>query len=104
MKQTSIEWFGHEVYKAIELHAEGKISATILGINIAEARHKAIEIYKTETASNCSQPVTDNHALEISDEETEKEASRFLYKEHREYFKMGIKWYREKLKNADKKS
>jgi hypothetical protein len=62
---TSIEWFGHEVYKAIELHAEGNISATILGIRIAEARHKAIEIYKTETASNSSK-------LEISDEEIEK--------------------------------
>ena len=57
-----------------------------------------------ETTSNCSQPVKDNHALEISDEEIEKEASRFLYKEPREYFKMGIEWYREKLKNADKKS
>jgi len=104
MKQTSIEWLANEIYKSIELHSEGKMSATILGIRIAEAKHKGIQMYNEEMTSNCSQHVTDIHALEISDEEIEKEASSFLYKEHREYFKMGIKWYREKLKNADKKS
>jgi len=96
---TSIEWFGHEVYKAIELHAEGNISATILGIRIAEARHKAIEIYKTETASNSSK-------LEISDEEIEKKVKGVGAMG--EYYKMGyrhgLKWYREKLKNAGKES
>ena len=66
--------------------------------------HKTLDKTWIETASNCSQPVTDNHVLEISDEEIEKEASRILWQEARETFKMGGKWYREKLKNADKKS
>jgi hypothetical protein len=98
MKQTSIEWFSYEVFKILNLQLEGKLPAIIAGLNMMDAKYKALEMYKQETASNCSQPVTDNHVLEISDEEIEKEASGILWQEARETFKMGAKWYREQLK------
>jgi hypothetical protein len=104
MKQTSIEFFANEVFNIIQLHSDGKISSVKSIVDIAEAKQTAKEIYEQEMSSNCSQHVTENHTLEISDEEIEKEASRILWQEARETFKMGAKWYREKLKNADKKS
>jgi hypothetical protein len=45
---TSIQWFANEVYRAIDLQSEGKISATIAGIKIAEAKYKAKEMHKQE--------------------------------------------------------
>jgi hypothetical protein len=56
---------------------------------------------KKKMATNCSQPVKDNHALEISDEEIENEAKEWALGElitSRDSFVLGAKWYREKLK------
>jgi hypothetical protein len=106
---TSIEWFSHEVYKTIELHSESKISATISGIRIAEARHKAIEMHKNEMDKNCSQ-------LDISEEKIQKAINEYaeVY-QCPSYLRMcrhdiisacnfAINWYKEQLKNADQKS
>jgi hypothetical protein len=98
MKQTSIEFFANEVFNIIQLHSDGKISSVNSIVDIAEAKQQAKEMHKQEMATNSSQPVTDNHTFEISDEEIEKEASRILWQEAKETFKMGAKWYREQLK------
>jgi hypothetical protein len=101
MKQTSIEWFSHEVFKILNYQLEGNLPAIIAGLNMMEAKYKAIEMHKQEMASNCSQPVTDNHALKISEEEIEKAAlNSELKRQHsRKYsFIQGAKWYREQLK------
>jgi hypothetical protein len=106
MKQTSIEWFSHEVFKILNYQLEGNLPAIIAGLNMMEAKYKAIEMHKQEMASNCSQPVTDNHALEISDEEIEKSMRTYNITDFGQMaaYITGAKWYREKLKNADKKS
>jgi hypothetical protein len=60
---------------------------------------QALEMEKQEMATNSSQPVTDNHALEISDEEIEKAAYNFCNLSMTLVaFIEGAKWYREQLK------
>jgi hypothetical protein len=94
MKQTSIEWL------------QGKLNnvkpTDFCSIEtIKQWVEQAKEMHKQETASNCSQHVTDNHALKISDEEIEKASYKFWqFKEHTlsTCWKMGAKWYREQLK------
>lgn len=48
MKQTSIEWFSHEVFKILNYQLEGNIPAIIAGLNMMEAKYKALEMYKQE--------------------------------------------------------
>ena len=83
---TSIEWFANEVYRAIDLQSEGKISATIAGIKISEAKYKAKEMRKQE--------------MEISDEEIKKAANNPNNDKY--CFQEGAKWYREQLKQPKK--
>ena len=104
MKQTSIEWFSHEVFKILNYQLEGNLPAIIAGLNMNEAKHKAIEMHKQEMASNCSQPVTDNHVLEISHKEIIEAAIKHsnLYVNKftpRNAFYEGAIWFKEQLKN-----
>ena len=48
---TSIENLIKEVYEAIDLHSEGKLSATFCLIKIVEAKCKAIELYNKEIST-----------------------------------------------------
>ena len=44
----SIEWLSNEVYQAIDLHSQGKLSPTYCLVKIAEAKDKAKEMHKQE--------------------------------------------------------
>jgi hypothetical protein len=48
---TSIESLIKEVYEAIDLHSEGKLSPTYCLIKIVEAKCKAIELYNKEIST-----------------------------------------------------
>lgn len=62
---TSIEWFADEVFKTLNYHYEGNLPAVIAGLKMSEAKHKAIEMYKNEMATN-TKPVTDVHRLKTA--------------------------------------
>jgi hypothetical protein len=100
MKQTSIEWFSHEVFKILNYQLEGNIPAIIAGLNMMDAKYKAIEMHKEEMASNCSQPVTDNHPLEISEDDIQKSMRRYNITEFGQMaaYVTGAKWAIEQLK------
>jgi hypothetical protein len=51
---------------------------------------QALEIEKKQMATNSSQPVTDTHTLEISDEEIEKIKCQFTW-DRDEAFRQGAK-------------
>ncbi len=97
MKQTSIEWLIEEMMK------KGFFKESVTLTNIDHLQYKAEEMYKQETTSNCSQPVTEIHALEIPDEEIEKAAKEYDIKNTiwgaKLVFVDAIKWYKEQLKN-----
>jgi len=94
MKQTSIEWLEEKL----------KIS---FGVELTSLRGffvQAKEMHKQEMASNCSQPVTDNHVLEISHKEIIEAAIKHsnLYVNKftpRNAFYEGAIWFKEQLKN-----
>lgn len=106
MKQTSIEWFSYEVFKILNLQLEGKLPAIIAGLNMMDTKYKALEMYNNEMISNCSQSLTDNHALKISEDDIQKSMRRYNITEFGQMaaYVTGAKWVIEQLKNADKKS
>jgi hypothetical protein len=102
MKQTSIENFAGSIGVLYVQFMNGQINLNDFQLAFNNEYEQAKEMHKQEMASNCSQPVTDNHVLEISDEQIEKVALNFgLKRQHsRKYsFIQGAKWYREQLKN-----
>ena len=94
MKKSAVEWLVEQVNSDC-------LNSTFIRQELVD---KAREMHEKEMATICSKLVTDNHDLEISDEEIDEESRKYFSNERfymgieRFAFKMGARWYREKLK------
>jgi hypothetical protein len=83
---TAVKWLVKEFARYYAIH------------QLEDEIDQALEMENQQMATNSSQPVTDTHALEISDEEIEKAAELLGNNLFGSFFIIGAKWYRKQLK------
>jgi len=112
---TSIEWLANEVYQAIDLHSQGKLSPTYCLVKIAEAKDKAKEMHYKELMDNMQKGMElqekENNRIgfrerngllpqqEISDKDILNVAyDKYVIEDEIEAFIQGAEWMQEQLK------
>jgi hypothetical protein len=101
---TAVEWLIKELNQKIDFIPMNKWDEIRDLIQQALEMEKQQQVTKCDQmATNSSQPVTDSHALEISDEQIETLRLKHfkengIWSENSEWFIKGAKWYREQLK------